>query len=160
MEFATVQYSLFLVKYFLQSEIFSTLPLTKTCWRDKKKRMSVGTIGNLSTGGIQWLEEKEKKQNNGPLVIFASQKLQCKKKLSFLIHSLMTKDNMMNWFEMAAIEKIVEGDGVITVYFSSPYEVEVDNIREGFQRISQTPDCKESNMGLLWVILFVIMTLY
>ena len=33
---------------------------------------------------------------------------------------------------MAAIEKIVEGDGVITVYFSSPYEVEVDNIREGF----------------------------
>ena len=36
----------------------------------------------------------------------------------------------------AAIEKIVEGDGVITVYFSSPYEVEVDNIREGFQRIS------------------------
>ena len=38
---------------------------------------------------------------------------------------------------MAAIEKIVEGDGVITVYFSSPYEVEVDNIREGFRRISR-----------------------
>ena len=34
---------------------------------------------------------------------------------------------------MAAIEKIVEGDGVITVYFSSPYEVELDQIREDFQ---------------------------
>ena len=42
---------------------------------------------------------------------------------------------MVKWLEMAAIEKIVEGDGVITVYFSSPYEVEVDNIREGFWRI-------------------------
>ena len=36
---------------------------------------------------------------------------------------------------MAAIEKIVEGDGVITVYFSSPYEVEVDNLREELAEI-------------------------
>ena len=38
---------------------------------------------------------------------------------------------------MAAIEKIVEGDGVITVYFSSPYEVEVDSVREEIRRINR-----------------------
>ena len=35
---------------------------------------------------------------------------------------------------MATIEKIEEGDGVITVYFSSPYEVEVDNLRKSVCR--------------------------
>ena len=28
---------------------------------------------------------------------------------------------------MASIERIEEGDGVITVYFNSPYEVELDS---------------------------------
>ena len=42
--------------------------------------------------------------------------------------------------EMAAIEKIVEGDGVITVYFSSPYEVEVDSVREEIRRINRQID--------------------
>ena len=52
---------------------------------------------------------------------------------------------------MAAIEKIVEGDGVITVYFSSPYEVEVDNIREGFQRISTFFRIKtQTAKNLIW----------
>ena len=32
-----------------------------------------------------------------------------------------------NQAQMASIERIEEGDGVITVYFNSPYEVEVDN---------------------------------
>ena len=36
--------------------------------------------------------------------------------------------------QMATIEKIEEGDGVITVYFSSPYEVEVDNLRKSVCR--------------------------
>ena len=29
--------------------------------------------------------------------------------------------------QMASIERIEEGDGVITVYFNSPYEVELDS---------------------------------
>ena len=41
---------------------------------------------------------------------------------------------------MASIERIEEADGVITVFFNSPYEVEVDDIQ------SQIPDLRHTKI--------------
>ena len=48
---------------------------------------------------------------------------------------------------MASIEKIVEGDGVITVYFNSPYSVQVADIST--QEPQQPP--RQQQQQLRWV---------
>ena len=50
---------------------------------------------------------------------------------------------------MASIEKIVEGDGVITVYFNSPYTVQVADIST---QQPQQPQRQQQQQQLRWVV--------